>query len=227
MLFLPTCLAFLTFSLPRSHGFMVVSPPMVSHVAPRASTLRAVVDPFMDPVFTSSMPEAAQTAEQATSIFHSSPALTGILFYAVTMGMLTYWDEKVLPKLQDAGVMPDFPDSLRSQRLKTLSKEERDLPWPTPKTAQLSAGKSLPPLEAIEKKAVKVGSQLGVSFYVKAHENTELIPAHIPQSRPVDGTPFDADELRAVCRVDPEWSDYYGRRVYVCKRKTEFGEFSA
>ena len=69
------------------------------------------------------------------------------------------------------------------------------------------------------KVAVVLGSGLGAL----GNAVDEAVP---PQGadRPADGTPFDAYEYRAVCRVSPEWSEHYGRRVYLCKRKSEYGK---
>ena len=153
--------------------------------------------------------------------FSSGSLLTGFAFYAGTMIALTAWDEHVVPKLQDAGVLPEMPGSVRSIRLSRLSKEQRELPWFTP----LTADRALPDLETVEQEPVRVGQYGGVTQFIKAHAQSEPIPIKVPAQRPTDGTPFDAEELCAVCKVSKEFSDHYGRRIYLCKRKTELGKF--
>ena len=178
---------------------------------------------FLDPLFQSAH-EAAVTAAPTSD---KSMLLTGLGFYAVTMLALTWWDEEMLPKLQDKGLMPTIPGSLRHRRLQTLSKEQRELPWLTPSTAQYQ-GKALPGLDDILKQPVRIGEYSGVAQYLKAHSEAELVPEYIAvDRRPTDGTPFDADELGCVCMVSPEFTDHYGKRVYLCKRRADLGEFKA
>jgi hypothetical protein len=180
---------------------------------------------FLDPVWNSAQ-EAAVTATSAPT--HDMGAvMTGLVFYGVTMGALTWWDEKMLPKLQDQGLMPTIPGTLRYNRLKTLSKEQRDLPWLTPSTAQYQ-GKQLPGLDDIVKQPIRIGEYSGVAQYLKAHTEGEQIPQYVVvDRRPTDGTPFDADELGCVCMVSPEFTEHYGKRVYLCKRRADLGEFTA
>ena len=180
---------------------------------------------FLDPVWNTATDAAVTATSGPTG--DMGAVMTGLVFYAVTMGALTWWDEKMLPGLQDKGLMPTIPGTLRYNRLKTLSKEQRDLPWLTPTTAQFQ-GKGLPHLEDILQQPVRIGEYNGVAQYLKAHGEAEKVPEYIAvDRRPVDGTPFDADELGCVCMVSPEFTDHYGKRVYLCKRRADLGEFKA
>ena len=160
---------------------------------------------FSDPVFTG-------LAAQVHTGYHiaSSPApgdhsrlITGLAFYLITMACLTGWEEFVVPKLQDAGLLPEIPGTVRYIRHKRLSKEGRKLPWATP----LTSDRTLPTLDEIVKRAVRVSGQKDVVQLIKAHvETEEREPQH--EKRPTDGEEFEADELCAVCRVSPEFSDH-------------------
>lgn len=201
-------------------------PTATNAMAPNVATaLLASADPFLDPVWNTATDAAVTATSGPTS--DMGAVMTGLVFYAVTMGALTWWDEKMLPKLQDKGLMPTIPGTLRYNRLKTLSKEQRDLPWLTPTTAQFQ-GKGLPVLEDILHQPVRIGEYNGVAQYLKAHGEAEKVPEYVVvDRRPVDGTPFDADELGCVCMVSPEFTDHYGKRVYLCKRRADLGEFKA
>merc|ERR550514_77656 len=105
----------------------LLAPRMTSAVT-RVTAVHAVsVDPFLDPVFTAGASAAAGTASAAapSGVFSHGSLMFGLACYAITMVFLTWWDERMLPTLQDEGILPELPSSLRSQRLKTLSKEER------------------------------------------------------------------------------------------------------
>jgi hypothetical protein len=147
--------------------------------------------------------------------------MTGLIFYGFGMVFLTAWDEFVLPKLQDRGIMPTIPGTLRHERLAKLNKEQRAVPWVTP----LTADRALPSLESIEAEAFRVGSSyLGVAQLIMAHPEEQARDPELHMSRPTDGTEFEADEIDGVCRVSPEWSDHFGKRVYICKRPTSGGK---
>ena len=175
---------------------------------------------------TAVQPAADVAATAAQSGIDKSSIMVGLLFYGITMTALTWWEEKVLPDLQDKGIMPTIPGELRHTRLQTLSKEQRELPWLTPHLVQFQ-GKGLPRLEDILQKPVRIGIQSGVAQYIKAHSDHEMMPAYLDSKRPTDGTPFDADEFACVCRVSPEFTEHYGKRVYLCKKRVDLGEFSA
>ena len=55
--------------------------------------------------------------------------MVGLLTYAIGYVALTAWDEHVLPKLQDAKIVPVIPGSSRDLRERRLSVEQRELPW--------------------------------------------------------------------------------------------------
>ena len=146
--------------------------------------------------------------------------MVGLLF-GITMTALTWWEEKVLPDLQDKGIMPTIPGSCDT-RLQTLSRSSA--------AAMAHAhlvqfqGKGLPRLEDIAE-AVRMNPE----WRRPVHQSTlnhEMMPAYIDSKRPTDGTPFDADEFACVCRVSPEFTEHYGKRVYLCRR-VDLGEFSA
>lgn len=176
---------------------------------------------FADPVFAGVqeaapvVAQAAQDAAQVAPVDSNAQLLTGIIFYVVMMGALTFWDEHVLPKLQDRGLMPEIPGTLRYERMKRLSKEQRSVPWTTP----LTADRSLPSLDKIVSQATRVSSNslLNVVQFIKAHAPGEATDPDLHGSRPADGAEFEADEYDAVCCVSPEWSGHYGQNVYICK----------
>ena len=145
-----------------------------------------------------------------------STLLTGLIFYVATMALLTAWEEVIIPKLQDAGVVPEIPGTVRYIRHKRLSKLGRQLPWATP----LMADRTLPTLEEIQKKAVRVYSNSGVVQLIRAHTAAEQREP-FQDERPINGDEFEADEVCAVCRVSPEFSEFYNHRVFVCKRMVD------
>ena len=242
-------LAFL--GAPAWTGFVLHA---IGHAAPnvalRATALQASVDPVRAPTFSPNFsPMLLSSLSQCcflTALLHhttqfldpvftgvaikeptltSYPIVQGFGYYLIIMICLTAWDELVLPKLQDRGIMPTIPGSLRAIRLEKLSQVQRELPWLTPTTAQLQ-GKGLPPLEEIVAKPIRVGEYNGVTQYIKAHADGERVPEHQAHRRRFAvGDPFDADELDSVCMISPEFSEHYGKHVFVCKRQTERGDF--
>jgi len=149
------------------------------------------------------------------------------------MGSLTYWDEVVLPKLQDTGVIPVIPGSYSD--LKKQREKVQAVPWVTPVTADRSV--PLPTLDELMKKPHRVGASNGVVQYIRAHagkaaamleENRVLLefaatppfaaqkPVPIPVQR--IGDDLITDEL-GICRLSPDFTDFYGHNVYICKRR--------
>ena len=206
---------------------MAKDPVRALHALPRSKrcvhalhnvTMRSLSrQQFLDPVFA-----GVPTAEYSLT---SDPLAQGFCCYIIIMTCLTIWDEIVLPKMQDRGIMPTMPGTLRATRLEKVSLEQRALPWLTPATAQFQ-GKGLPTLEEILRKPVRVGEYNGVTQFIKAHAEGERVPEHQAHRRRFGkGEAFDADELDSVCMISPEFSEHYGKRVFVCKRQTERGDF--
>lgn len=199
------------------------------HIAlPKASSSLCACPQFLDPMYGAIevVTDAAPAVHSQESAFSTGAVVTGVLFYCVSMILLTWWEEAILPKLQDRGIMPTIPGSLRAKRLETLSEHERDLPWLTPVTAQFQ-GRPLPGLDDIIQKPAQIGEYNGVAQYIKAHTASEPLPRERAWALGVpDGEPFDADELSSVCMVSPEFSSHYNTRVYLCKRRSAFGDLS-
>jgi len=210
--------------LQTTAAFHIVPPPVPSTAIASIGSLLALADPFADPVFNTAIVHettaaVAPAAQQAAATgFSQQDIIWGLSFYVASMSVLTWWDERVLPKLQDKGVMPEMPGSLRAQRLKKLTKEQRATPWTTP----LTSDRGLPSLNAVEKEAVRVSqSKNGVIQFIKAHTAAEHLDSSVHTGRPTDGTEFEADEMNAVCRVSTEFSEHFGKRVYICKRAVD------
>merc|ERR1719446_576472 len=170
--------------------------------------------------------KAAETAPAAS--LHWSPAVTGIAFYAVSYALLNHWEERVLPKLQDKGIMPVLPGSLKD--IQDKQKEIFDAPWATPLTADRSL--PLPTLEQLFESPHRVSSRDGIIQWIRAHAQAEELPESTvamtnllmeasPQPIPIkaryEGDAWISDEL-GVCKLSPDFSEYYGHNVYICKR---------
>lgn len=158
----------------------------------------------------------------------------GLLFYGVTMALLTYWDEKVLPGLQDDGLMPVIPGSYEDR--KRNRKRVQAVPWVTPVTADRAV--PLPSLDELMQKAHRVGASNGVVQYIRAHarqassqlgKHGEVLmelaakpPFTVPEPVPIpvsrDGDDLITDDL-GVCRLSPEFTEAYGHNIYICKRE--------
>ena len=88
-----------------------------------------------------------------------------LAFYGLAMVGLTYWDEHVLPGLQDKGIMPVIPGSYEEK--KRHREAVQAVPWVTPITADRSV--PLPTLDELMTKAYRVGASNGVVQYIRAH----------------------------------------------------------
>ena len=154
-------------------------------------------------------------------------------FYAVGFSALTYWDEKVLPGLQDKGLMP----MTHERRAKLAREAAADEPWVTPLTADRSL--PLPTLQQLYDKAHRVGVKNGVAQFIRAHLSTDMPaepgvlmelkqPTLAKQLVPIRSRPLDdsgsgtvvTDEL-GICRPSTEFSEYYGEKVWICKRPAD------
>jgi len=209
----------LSFTVPPLPFMPVTVPSSSSSAVGSLSSALSAADPFSDSVFAAAEHEAAAVATAVdVPFFAHGPLATAIAFYVVSMFWLTVWEEYALPKLQDRGLMPTIPGTLRYERLKRLSPEQRSVPWTTP----LTCDRQIPPLERIEQKAVRVSqSKSGVIQFILRPRAAGEAPGTPPVQ--VLGCPdevdeCDVDDLGAVCRVSTEFSTHYGKRVYICKR---------
>ena len=153
--------------------------------------------------------------------------------YAAGMTALTHWDENVLPKLQDKGMMP-MTSERRAKLMREAAVEE---PWVTPLTADRTL--PLPTLQQLYDKAHRVGATNGVAQFIRAHLSTDMPvqpgvlmdlaqPALAKQLVPILSRPLDdsgsgtivTDEL-GICRPSTEFSEYYGEKVWICKRPAD------
>ena len=158
------------------------------------STVQAMLDPFEEPVFNMAT-QASQAVDSQVAL--SSGGQTELVVYAVAycvgMALLTYWDESVLPKLQRRGLMPIIPGSLEDIRQKREAVMK--VPWVTPLT--IDRNMNLPPLEALYRKAHRVGrtfvDELGQYCvqYIRAHPRLkgEVKPSSILMQLEQTATP--------------------------------------
>ena len=94
--------------------------------------------------------------------------VVGLVFYAVFMNGLTWWDEHVLPELQERGMMPRIPgEPVR------LSKQDRALPWLTPGTADRSV--PLPSYGDLVSACHRIGVWIGSPNFYQLCENLLLV----------------------------------------------------
>ncbi len=170
-------------------------PAPLPRAAPMLSQQRAAVamafDPFADPNF------GALTAQTTNHIARDpgyGPALTGLIIYGLTMLFLTYWDTHVLPDMQERGSMPRIPGEQPR-----LTSTDRKVPYLTPVTVDRSV--PLPSASRLEKTCHRVGRTGSVHQYICASKNT------------------DFDDGYGECVQSPEFTDMYGRPVWICKRK--------
>ena len=109
----------------------------------------------------------------------------------------------------------------------------RAVEWVTPHTTD---AKALPTLDQLFTRAWQVGADGDVAQYIMAHptpsQATELphrrkLAALLDQGEAAPtyakevGTAFESEH--GLCRLCPEFSDWYGHRVYICKRPTSTG----
>ena len=110
-------------------------------------------------------------------------------------------------------------------------------PWVTPLTADRTL--PLPSLQELYDKAHRVGTANGVVQFIRAH----LAPANQPtqsdvlmelvqqptlakqlipiRSRPLDDAGTIVTDELGICRLSTEFSDYYGEKVWICKRPAD------
>lgn len=202
--------------------------------ASRSPAVTAVADPFASPVFLDAGAGAA--AVPPGQIDFTELAIA----YVVLMVALNGWDYYVLPKLQDAGLMPELRPGLGSLRAIRKAKEEIfNVPWKTPLTIDRAA--RLPSLAELQKDAYRVGvsiteSNIRVYQYIRAHaqdaaaeagskvlmelaasedkRKSKLLPIKARRERGMT----ISDEL-GICQVSEDFSKFYGHRVYICKRQ--------
>ena len=124
----------------------------------------------------------------------------GLAFYAVFMNGLGWWEEHVLPELQERGIMPRIP----GEPVK-LSKQDRALPWLTPVTADHSV--PLPSFEDLASACHRIG--------VTGNNVQQFICTQDERDANEDFT-----DTFGECVISDEFTSFYkGQRTLVCKRK--------
>jgi len=191
-------------------------------------------DPFASPVF---LPDAARNA---AAISPGVDFVQLVTVYVLLMLVLSGWEYYVLPRLQDAGLMPPIPSGLGSLSAVRKAKEEIfNVPWTTPLTMDRSA--QLPSLAELQRDAYRIGmsvtdSGIRVCQYIRAHAQDAAKDAgskvlmelaasegqREPQLVPIKAR-FErgmsiSDEL-GVCQLSKDFSELYGHKVYICKRR--------
>lgn len=127
--------------------------------------------------------------------------VVGLVFYAVFMNGLTWWDEHVLPELQERGMMPRIPgEPVR------LSKQDRALPWLTPGTADRSV--PLPLYGDLVSACHRIGvTGNNVQQFICTQEER-------------DANTADFTDSFGECVISDEFTSFYdGQATLVCKRK--------
>jgi len=235
----PPAAALLLLSFPLAEAWTTpFLRPMMSRTVARSSlaNANAAMDPFASAIFntaqTVSQPAAAQTG--------SVDLLSLAVSYVGLMLLLTGWEYHVLPKLQDAGLMPELPKGTGSIHALRKAKEEIfAVPWATPITVDRTV--QLPTLEELQADACRVGvsvtdSGIRVAQYIRAHaqdaaaeagskvlmelaaSEEQSAPRLVPiKARFEDGMSI-SDEL-GVCQLSEDFSKFYNHKVYICKRK--------
>ena len=155
------------------------------------TNLHAVRDIFADPQF-----GAPHTTAMGPE-HNYGMLVTGLLVYGLTMAFLGFWDDNVLPDLQQKGLMPVIPGEMQK-----LSTADRAIPFLTPITADRHAY-PLPAYAELNDRCHRIGSRGEVTFYLC----------------PSDGK-MDYDDGYGECKISAEFSKHYGQPVFVCKRKT-------
>mmetsp|Transcript_1505 Transcript_1505/g.2829 ORF Transcript_1505/g.2829 Transcript_1505/m.2829 type:complete len:197 (+) Transcript_1505:94-684(+) len=153
------------------------------------------VDPFADPMFGAAS-EVQQAASQGDPI---RTLITGAIVYGVSMIALSYWEDHILPDLQERGIMPRITKGYEEKA--RMLKSEKLLPWLTPLTADQSV--PLPVYADLEKSCHHVGRNGDVHQYICAAEN------------------YKPDKL-IDCQISKEFSELYGKPVLICKRKDPY-----
>ena len=174
---------------PKSRCFPSCSPaslliPLAPHAPRLAATTLLSSDPFSDPVFTG----AAQAS------LHWNPAMTGIACYAVGMCMLTWWDEKVLPKLQRDGVLPYHSEEAR---MIDMQKRRREAAAAARPLTPLTAARQPLASELDQRACHYIGTVDNVRQYVCVRHD---------------------DAIGDECELSDEFSEQYGVQVVICKK---------
>ena len=96
----------------------IVNPTRTAvHAIPRAPLVAVAADPFASPVFLSN------AADSATSVSQNIDLVQVITVYVALMVVLNAWEYFVLPKLQDAGLMPHLREGQGSLSAVRKAKE--------------------------------------------------------------------------------------------------------
>ena len=122
--------------------------------------------------------------------------------------------------------MPRTPEYTAKKKREAAVEE----PWITPLTADRTL--PLPSLQDLYAKAHRVAVKNGVAQFIRAH----LAPANSPvqsevlmesamanqlvpiRSRPLDDAGTIVTDELGICRMSDEFSDYYGEKIWICKR---------
>jgi len=192
-----------------AQGFVPPGHLPISAASPRTTRLLASVtpyDPFSDPVFNLPPSDITAHASQAdaapavSSTLGTSDLVFMFVFYAVFMYGLEWWDEKILPELQEKGIMPRIP----GEPVK-LTKEDRALPYLTPTTADHAV--PLPAYTALADACHRIGvTGNNVAQYICTQDNR-------------DESNKDFSDSFGECIISDEFTDFYGDATLICKRK--------
>lgn len=128
-----------------------------------------------------------------TEMLDQTSAEVGLTVYAVGMGSLFLWETFAVPGLKVRGIIPDEPLVPGA-----LTEREKRAPWIKPLTYNSAA-----PVPSEDDLASKEHHYVGTQ---------EWVPQYI--------TFRDTARIQAgVCEKSDEWSDLYGKDVYIFKRK--------
>lgn len=121
------------------------------------------------------------------------PWVVGVGIYVVGLAALTAWEEVVVPSLGLRSITPDAPLGLRQ-----FSREERDVPFLTPWTADLPVPP--PPYERLETPFC-VGKRGAVKQFIVKSESD------------------DVHEVEGVVEKSEAWTEHYGADVIIYKQR--------
>eukprot|EP00965_Chrysotila_dentata_P224108 6193987-Pleurochrysis_carterae.AAC.1 len=169
------------------------------------------VDPFADPMFGAAS-EVQQAASQGDPI---RTLITGAIVYGVSMIALSYWEDHILPDLQERGIMPRITKGYEEKA--RMLKSEKLLPWLTPLTADQSV--PLPVYADLEKSCHHVG-RAARTLTLPTHGRIRRRNGDVHQYI-CAAENYKPDKL-IDCQISKEFSELYGKPVLICKRKDPY-----
>ena len=131
---------------------------------------------------------------------HGVPGfMVGVVVYSLTMLALSWYDEHVLPDLQDRGIMPVIPGELQK-----LSTRDKEVPYLNPTTMDRRV--ALPAYAELKDSCFRIGVSGNVAQYI-------CVGGDKPPRA------MGADDGFGVCERSDTFSKHYGTTVWICKRK--------